>query len=288
MKLIRKLAPLHILVSFSFLPKLSSGQYSFFISPELSFKTSIAFVDPANLYTTENNLLENQYFYKPYAVSYSARLVKRQLAIYGMSFGMKFRGDTRFVKLTYAKDCLSYRSYSSFRNYYDSEHYGFVNNYHNVGFHRLMLDYGLKIKSKSTIFQAWFTFGGGVNINRNNWTGIFPIQWGLQLNPNGDELLRTYIQPFAEKRVNGCLKVGFDTDFFLRKKYLLTLSFQYIQGFGVLSRIEHVHEYKLDGEFVYDGTGIMSRGSGFYWGVKRNFQVFPWKRKSKRVQSISS
>jgi hypothetical protein len=66
------------------------------------------------------------------------------------------------------------------------------------------------------------------------------------------------------------------------------LNFQYVQGFGKISRIEFVHEYNLNGAFVYNGIGLMSRGSGFYWGINRRLQVYPWKKKNNELKSIQS
>jgi hypothetical protein len=66
-----------------------------------------------------------------------------------------------------------------------------------------------------------------------------------------------------------------------KNKYIATFNVNYNQGFGVISRVEYVHEYKLNGLLVYDGTGLMSRGSGLYWGIKRRFQVYPKKNKIK-------
>ncbi len=271
-----------ILCLFMLMAPKSHSQNKFFICPELSFKTSIAFVDPANMNNNEKNIFENQSFYKPYAIAYSARVVKHQFQIYGLSAGYMFKKDSRFLKFSYAKDIAGFRAYSFFRPYNYETHSGYEENYNGVvGFHRLLIDYGLKISSKTKFIQTWFTIGAGININRNRWTGFFSQGWNMQLSPNGVELLQTYLRPFEENRENVCFKIGFDSDLYLKKKYIATFNIHYIQGFGVISRVEYVHEYKLNNEFVYDGTGLMSRGSGFYWGIKRRFQVYPKKTKIK-------
>jgi len=271
----------NILCLFMLIALESYSQNKFFICPELSFKTSIAFVDPANMNNNEKNIFENQGFYKPYAIAYSARVVKHQFQIYGLSAGFTYKNDSRFLKFSYSKDIAGFRAYSSFRPYNYDTHSGYVANYSGIGFHRLLIDYGLKISNEAKFIQTWFTIGAGININRNRWTGIFPVSWDMQLSPNGDELLRTYIRPFEENRVNACLKIGFDHDVYLKNKYIISLNINYIQGFGIISRVEYVHEYNLNGSFVYDGTGLMSRGSGIYWGVKRRFQIYPRKTKLK-------
>jgi hypothetical protein len=230
----------------------------------------------------ERNFLENQFISKPYAITYSARVIKHQTAVYGLSIGYIYKNNTRFLKLSYTKDIASFRTFSHFRSYSEPSYYGMTVNYYGVGFHRFLTEYGLKIPNKSKNVQSWFSIGAGININRNRWTGLFPFSWNVPLSPNGDELLRTYIRTFEENRVNAFLKIGFDHDLYLKNKYIFSLKFQYIQGFGIISRVEYVHEYNLNGAFVYDGTGLMSRGSGFYWGINRRFQVYPWKINRKK------
>jgi hypothetical protein len=258
------------------------SQNKFYITPELSFKTSIAFVDPSDLNNNERNYLENQSFYKPYSIGYSARVVKHQFQVYGLAAGYLYKNNTRFLKFSYSKDISSYRVYSFFRPYSYETHAGYAVNYYGIGFHRLLIDYGFKIPNNSKYFHSWFSIGVGLNINRNRWTGIFSQGWDIQLSPNGDELLQTYIRPFEENKVNTCLKIGFDHDLYLKDNYIFSLNFKYIQGFGIISRVEYVHEYNLNGSFVYDGTGLMSRGSGFYWGINRRIQVYPWKTRAKK------
>lgn len=258
------------------------SQNKFFICPELYFKTAAAFVDPANLYNNEKNIFENQSFYKPYSVAYSSRIVKHQFPIYGLSAGFIYKNDSRSIRFSYNKDILGFRAYSSFRPYYSEIHSGYeVNYYGAIGSHRFLIDYSMKISNKNKFIQTWLTFGIGLNVNRNRWTGIFTQQWNMELNPNGDQLLSTYLKPFEENRENLSIKIGFESDLNLKNMYIATINFHYIQGFGVLSRVEYVHEYKLNGSFVYDGTGIMSRGSGLFWGFTRKFQIYPRRNKIK-------
>lgn len=270
-----------ILCLFMLMAPKSHSQNKFFICPELSFKTSIAFVDPANMNNNEKKKFENQGFYKPYAIAYSARVVKHQFAIYGFSAGYMFKNDTRFLKFSYAKDMAGFRAYSFYRPDSSPSYLGNFTNYIGISFHRLLIDYGIKISSKSKYFQSWFTIGAGININRNKSSQIIEGHRNVILNSVGDELLRVYSKSFEESRVNASFKIGFDSDLYLKKKYIATFNIHYIQGFGVISKVEYVHEYKLNNEFVYDGTGLMSRGSGFYWGIKRRFQVYPKKTKIK-------
>jgi hypothetical protein len=264
------------------------SQVKFFISPEINFKTSTAFVDPNDLLTNENNLLENQGFYLPYAIAYNARVVKHQYQIYGLSAGFTYKNDSRFIKLSYNKDIAGFRAYSFYRPHLSPSFIGTSLNYQGIGFHRLMINYGIKISSKSNFIQSWFTIGAGININQNRGPQIFQGHNNILLSPNGDELLRAYIRTFEENRVNACLKIGFDHDMYFKNKYIFSLNFQYVQGFGKISRIEFVHEYNLNGAFVYNGIGLMSRGSGFYWGINRRLQVYPWKKKNNEFKSIQS
>jgi hypothetical protein len=259
----------------------SKSQNKFFFSPELNFKTSIAFVDPANMNNNENNFLENQRFYKPYAIAYNARVVKHQFSVYGLSAGFIFKNDSRMLKVCYNKDIAGYRAFSLFRAYNSETHSGSFVNYMGIGYHRILIDFGAKISSRSNLIKTWFTFGAGINVNQNQGAFNSETHWNIDLNPNGDKLLYTYLRSVEENKVNFCLKIGFDHDIFMKNKYIASLNFNYIQGLGIISRAEYGHVYNFNGLVVKDGTELMSRGSGFYWGIKRRFQVYPKKIKVK-------
>jgi hypothetical protein len=264
------------------------SQVKFFIGPEINFKTSTAFVDPNDLNTTENNLLENQFFYKPYSVAYASRIVKHQTFLYGISAGIKFKNDKRILKLNYTLDLANFRAQSHYRAYNEENYSGFTVNYLNIGFKRFGFDYCINISKENKLSATWISFGGGVNINRNRWVSIFSFAPNTPLNPNGDLLLSTYLRPFKENKTNVFLKIGINQDMYIKKKYIFSVNIDYVQGFGIISRVEFVHEYNLNGSFVYDGTGLMSRGSGFYWGINRRLQVYPWKKKNNEFKSIQS
>lgn len=261
--------------------KVSHSQTKFFISPEINFKTSTAFVDPNDLNTNENNLLENQFFYKPYAVAYASRIIKHQTFLYGISAGLKFKNNRRIVKLNYTLDLANFRAKSLYRAYNEENHSGFTVNYLGIGFKRFGIDHSINISKENKQSATWISFGGGVNINKNRWVSIFSFTPNTLLNPNGDTLLSTYLRPFEENRVNVFLKIGINQDVYIKKKYFFSFNIDYVQGFGIISRVEYVHEYKLNGSFVYDGTGLLSRGSGLYWGINRRFQFYSWKVKKK-------
>lgn len=256
------------------------GQAQFFISPDLSFKLSTAHLDPNDVTISENKWFENQFIYKPYAVAYTTRVIKKLAAVYGFSAGMKFRQDTRFLSFTVSKDVASFRAWSFYRAYNSDILEAFTVNYFRTGFKRYAVDYGIRFPSKRQSFQQWLTVGVGLNVNHNDDFPPIPFYPNVLLNPNGDKLVSTYIKSFKENRVNACVKIGFDSDLYLGKTYIATFNVNFVQGFGIISRVEFVHEYEFNGQLVYDGTGLISRGSGLYFGIKRRFQVFPRKQNS--------
>jgi hypothetical protein len=261
----------------------SYGQLKFFITPSFNFKTAIAFVDPASLNNTQKNIFENQYFYQPYAVAFNSRVIKHPAFGYGISLGLMNKSGSRFMQLSFHKDVANYKASSFFRPYYDEAHFGYGMTYYGIGISRITLNYSFRIFDNHQFMQPWFSVGAGAFINRNDWTTIFPQEWNLPVSSNGDMLLRTYVQPFQERRINAFVKIGFENDFYWKKKYLVSLNAFFIQGLGTISRIEYVHEYTINGEFVHSGTGLMSRGSGFYWEVSRRFQVFPIKKTKNKM-----
>lgn len=249
------------------------AQIKIFVNPHINFKSSFAFVDPASLNNSEKNFLENQYFYTPYAVSESRRFIKHPSFNYGFSLGVNFKNNTRLFQIAYDNDGVFFSTKSYFRAANSDIHHGHVINYIGVKIHRFTLAYSLKLSSNESMFQSWLTIGAGSFMNFNGFTGTFPAYWDLPVASNA-RLLKTYFQPFEERKINGLIKIGFDNDLFIKKKYILSLNISYIQGIGVISRSEYVHEYLIDNILVLNRTGLMSRGSGFYFEISRRFKLY--------------
>jgi len=255
----------------------AKAQLNFFFNPHVNFKSCFAFVDPASLNNSENNLLENQHFYAPYAVSESHRFIKHPSVNFGFSIGAKYKNNTRLLQLGYDTDGVLFGIETYFRSSNSDIHQGHVINYMGIKIHRLTLGYSLKLSKKESILQSWLTIGAGSYLNFNGFTGTFPAYWDLQVAPN-TRLLKTYFQPFEERKINGFVKIGFENDLFFKKKYILSLNISYNQGIGIISRSEFVHEYLIDNILVLNRTGLMSRGSGFYFEISRRFQLYPLKK----------
>lgn len=254
------------------------GQIKFFINPHVTFKTAFAFVDPASLNNNEKNIFENQFVYMPYAVTHSARFIKHPTFNYGISVGASYKNDTRRIHFSIYRDVANFRIMSYFRPYYDDINAGFGLSYYGVKIHRLTLNYSHKLSKNNSFLQTWLSFGIGSFINTNGFTGTFPVDWGMWVAPNA-LLGKTYLQPFDERRLNGCIKLGFENDLFLKNKYLFSLNAYYTQGFGIISRVEYVHEYVIDNQSVISRPGLMSRGSGFYFEISRRFKVYSLDKK---------
>ncbi|MBK9592574.1 MAG: hypothetical protein IPO32_14120 [Crocinitomicaceae bacterium] len=256
-----------------------NSQVNFFINPNLNFKAATAFVDPANQYFNhENNIFENQYFYPPYSVANSSRIVKHPAFAFGLGVGIRYKNDRRIIQVSWNKDVANFRAQSFFRPYYSPEHGAFDASYLGVKLQRFTLSYAFKISQKESLMQTWFSIGIGSFIN-DGYNEYFPFFWDIPLAPNGDRLLSTYLQPYREKKINGLLKIGFENDLYLKKKYWLSINAFYIQGFGNISRVEYVHEYLINNEQFFSRTGLMSRGSGFYIEFSRRLNVYPWGKK---------
>ena len=277
--------PLMLLLFFLFVSGFALCQNKFILTPGISIKSSLDFVDPANYYSTEKKILGTQQFSQPYSLGFCSRVVPHPNFGYGLSVGYMFKNDTRFLQLSYLRDATNFRAKSYFRAYNSKTYSGWGVDYYGMRLHRITLNYSMKFSQKHPLDQTWFSFGIGTFINISNWTGIFPNSWNLPLSPNGDVLLRTYLRPFAEKRINAFIKIGLEHDLHIKEKYIFSMNAYYIQGFGIISRVEFVHEYMLNGSFVYDGTGLMSRGSGFYLGISRRIQLYPFRKKLKKSRS---
>jgi hypothetical protein len=220
------------LILLSFICVKAIAQYNFFINPHFNFKSSFAFVDPSSLNNTEKNFLENQYFYTPYAVSESRRFMKHPNFSYGFSCGLIFKNKTRLLQIGYDNDGAFFSTKSYFRSPNSDIHHGYEISYQGIKIHRLTLDYSILISKNDKILKSWFTLGTGAFINTNGFTGTFPAYWDLPVSSNA-RLVKTYLQPFEERKINGFIKIGFDNDFLFKKKYIFSLNVSYIQGIGV-------------------------------------------------------
>jgi hypothetical protein len=271
---------LFFLLAMEFLCNGGNAQVKFFINPHINFKSAFAFVDPASLNNTEKNYFENQYFYTPYAVSESRRFIKHPCFNYGISIGGYYKNNSRMLQLSFDNDGVFFSTKSFFRPANSEIHHGYEISYQGVKIYRLTIGYSQKITKKDSFLQSWFTLGIGSFMNFNRFTGTFPAYWDLQVAYNA-RLIKTYMQPFEENKVNGFIKLGFENDLYYKQKYLFSLKACYIQGFGVVSRVEYVHEYIIDNAQVFSRTGLMSRGTGFYFEISRRFNVFQLNKKNK-------
>jgi hypothetical protein len=267
-----------VIIVFVFHSALSVAQTKFFINPFFTTKMGIGFVDPSDLNIGQQNILENQTFYMPYVVSENSRIVKQPTYRFGLAFGISYKNDTRNIQLSYNRDNASRKASSYMRAFNDTIHYGF-GAIDGVGLHRITLNYNCKLSKENSAIQTWFSIGAGTFINKTRFVDPFAFSWYIPLSPTGVVLTKTYMQRFEETKMNVFLKIGFDTDFMLKQKYLFSLNAYYIQGFGVISRIEYVHEYLINNEPMRYGVGLMSRGSGFYLELSRRINVYPWKKK---------
>lgn len=256
----------------------AKAQLNFFFNPHVNFKSCFAFVDPTSLNNSEKNLLENQHFYAPYTVSESHRFIKHPSFNYGFSIGANFKNNTRLLQLGYDNDGVFFGTESYARSANSNIYNGHVINYIGIIIHRFTLEYSLKLTNKESILQSWISIGAGSFLNFNGFTDALPAYWDLPVASN-TILLKTYFQPFEERKINGFIKIGFDNDLFFKKKYILSLKISYLQGIGIISRSEYVHEYLVDNMLVLNRTGLMSRGSGFYFEISRRFKLYTFQKK---------
>ncbi len=242
-------------------------------------KIGFSRVAPDSYFSTEKKILEPQFMFMPYTVSYSSRIIKRSTVDYGAGIGLISKNNFNKFHLSWKRDQVSYEVESYFRGFNSDTHDGFYGLLRRQ-YHRITFDYSTKIIKKASFVSSWLNIGLGAATNNNSYNKTdVHLSYTVNVAPN-TVLKEIYLQPFSERRVNTFFQIGLENDFNLHKKYFLTLNILFVQGFGELSRVDYVNSYTKNNEIELYRRGLTSKGSGFYLGISRRFQVFPKKIKS--------
>jgi hypothetical protein len=264
-----------------FLSSLSFSQTTFYLQPLSNSKNSISFIAKEETGGVKTGFFENDYFFGTHTVTYNARVVRRNSLNLGIGIGITLN-ESENLQFEWTQDKASFLINSNYRTYFNDYNYNVKITYHRA-IHRVGLNYS-KIRftqdGKRKFLQ--YSFGCGAFLNFNQYSDVHVDQptGNIYLTPTL-QLSSLYIQPLKEKKINAYLKFGLEGDVRFRKKYFFTTSAFYIQGFGKIARIEHVHKYKQNGELFILPIGLESRGSGIYFQLSRRFQVYPIKKKVK-------
>ena len=102
-----------------------------------------------------------------------------------------------------------------------------------------------------------------MSINFNSYD-LINVQTPLLAHVDQNTILKeTYVQPFAERKFNGYLLLGLESDLYFFKKYFFSVHLLFNQGLKNISRVDYVQVYEkgnMDDEYR---VSLVSKGSGF-------------------------
>ncbi|MGM0477814.1 MAG: hypothetical protein ACQERC_01230 [Bacteroidota bacterium] len=257
-----------------------SGQMKLNISPMLLGKMNFSRLAPEDNFSTEKSMFEKQQVYMPYSLNYSSRIVTRPTVNFGIAVDLTSENDLNKFQLSWNTDKVSYEVESSFRHHYSEVHDGFYGMLRRQ-YDRITLSYARKITKSPSFIVTRLTAGLGMSINFNSYDHI-DVRTPLMTHVDQNTILKeTYVQPFAERKFNGCLLLGLESDLYFFKKYFFSVHLLFNQGLKNISRVDYVQVYEkanMDDEY---SVSLVSKGSGFYIGISRSFQLFPWRPNKK-------
>lgn len=263
-----------------------NAQWKFFIDPKVNFNLPYSYVDPSDYNSLENKWIGDQNVYTPFLNTVSKRFIPRLGVRVGLGAGAISANGKHLYELEWCADRATIWIESEFQRYNQNlvEGVGIIQHRR---FNRIGFNYSYKFFESKGIVRPWITFGLGLNINTNQ-NDVIPHsqKYGNYWLAPHAELKEIYMQPFAENRVNGYLKIGLKSDFYIKDNYLFTLGVQYIQGIGAhLTRLEYVTKFNVNNQPFVHNVGLMSRETTLNFQISRRFQLYPWiKSKRKELQ----
>lgn len=262
------------------------AQLKWYINPKVNFNLPYSYVDPSDYYTAENKWIGDQNVYTPYLQTVSKRFIPKLGVRVGLGVGAISANGKHLYEVEWCADRATLWVESDIQRFNHSQSDG-IGIIQHRRFNRLGVNYSFNFIKSAGIARPWINVGLGLNINTNG-NNIIPHsqKYGNFWLAPQTQLNEIYIQPFAERRVNGYLKLGLSSDFYAKERYLFTLGVQYIQGIGdYLTRVEYHIKYMEYNIPKRHEVGLMSRGTSFTFSISRRFQLYPWiKSKRKELQ----
>jgi hypothetical protein len=266
-----------IILCLFFISTESFSQFRLFIKPIYQSKNSFARLSHENN-NNEKFPFQNKGFYMPYSNSFTSPFVTHPTFDIGITIGGISENKNHLFEIEYSKDHCGYRTKSYFNHYLDPNSNS-LDFYWYPNLNRFSFNYSLMIVSKKN-YELRLTTGTGIFTNKKNNLNRLAEQFysGILVAPNV-EVTSAYIQPFQEKKTNMILKIGLQNDFYIKTKYIASLSLQYIQGIGQISFVEYSQEYLMNGIPSKTSVGLFSRGSGIYFELSRRINVYKLKNR---------
>lgn len=291
-----------ILFTIMWFGTITLSQTTFSIAPLISYKlhTCSYPIDEFFGFSIENKNIQPQNPYYNFDVK---RVSGRPAIDMGVRFQASFKDNKHLLLLEWSQDAMGtmsktselvttnlengslppYNTYSAGTSYF---HTGFT-------FNRFSFQYGRRITNKLSIARLYLltdlslTFG---KYNRADWRyENWPENTSVYYHNNA-RWVSTDIMAEYWGGTSFLMGLGIRGDILLplKKKtiYLFTLEGHYRQGFKTMGHSSHTTVIDDSGQIAAFFNTIVSRGSGIYFQISRNFQLYPWRpnKKAKNVE----
>lgn len=253
------------------------AQTSFYVTPKIGASMNFTSVKGYKDFTTT--------FLPPYSVGRNYNFWKKPTLTLGLAVGMKSQDQRHRIELSYERSAISYRSEVVYRPYkYAEDSVHIINPMINEKIQRLHLNYSFRLTKKTDQTSFWINASSGITMSSMVDLKMGKVYSNFHLDPYS-RLNHILFQAESGSNINMNFGLGFDVDFYNKQKYILSLSFQYIQGIGKIQKNNiHINYTKFDTNFgnpiiMNHATEIFSRGSGFQLTLSRRIQFFTPKSK---------
>lgn len=259
------------------------AQPSLYLTPKIGGTMSFTSVDGYKPLNTT--------FIPPYSVGRNYNFWKAPTLSRGLAVGIQTNNKRHRVEFEYEKSAISYSTEVVVKDYrYAEDSWFLINPKINERIHRFLVNYSYCLSNETDRTSMWINASAGFTTS-----SMFKVSIGREFSTvylaPSTKVNYIFFQSVQSSNVNLNFRLGFDVDFYSRKKYILSLSLQYLQGIGkIQNNAIHINYTKYDNIFnnsenINHVTEIFSRGSAFQFSVSRRFQLYPWiKSKRKELQ----
>lgn len=278
------------------------AQTTFYITPLINYKLLFCSYPSdqrfGNFYS-EQTSFGNQ---NPYYTFEAKKVSTRPSINIGLRAGVSLKNKKHIIHFEWSQDEAGTMSkISSFQtpNLYGSNDIPSYNTYgHYIGYfqsgfayNRLSLGYGIRLTNEQ--FPTSVYFMGDISIvyggkNKATWSYEQDQTNTSIYYHNNAEWISDEINAYHLGVTSALIGIGIKTDIGLivnqKKKYLFSMEINYKQGFKSIGSSTYTTLIDDNNETIGFVNELITRGSGIYFQVSRNIQLFPW-RPNKKAHS---
>lgn len=271
------------------------AQSTFFVTPLINYKIEFCSYPSdqrfGNLYSEQSFFgIQNPYY------SFEAKKASTRPAInIGLRVGASFRGHKHILHLEWSQDgagTMGKTSQLTTTNLEGSnivpEYSNYINGigYYQTGFayNRISLAYGVRLTQEKYLCKLYLTtdfstvFGDENSMNK--YYEQSPTSTSVYYHNNAKHL-STEINSYHFGVVSSLIGIGVKGDIGVKIKdkslYLFSAEVNYRQGFKVIGSSLHTTRILDNNEVIGFSNELVTKGSGVYFQISRNIQLYPWR-----------